>query len=340
MLRTVHTARASMGETPWAALRAAMDEAPDLIRISDDEDVTVFASTAATELLGFRPEELVGSDVGALDHPDDRSTRALGDAEARSSGRPVRRVHRVRQRDGRYRWLDTTARVLTCGDRTYTVLISRDATGLQELARAGRPTRERLTSLVEAISEPVVLIDRGGRIIAATSAWLALVAHPGRAVGEPIEAVCRWRFGAAAARRIVHALRRAIREQDDESLILSPAEGPQGQVSVVCTPLMTPVVGGVEEIVMVFRADAGQVPTVDLAAMRRTELLTPRERDVLLGLAEGLSSGGVAERLGIRESTVRGHIKSLLQKLQVHTQLQAVLVGLHAGVVPLDVGPP
>ena len=282
----------------------------------------------------------MGSDVDALDHPDDRSTRAMDQAEARRSGHPVRRIHRVRHRNGSYRWLETTARVLPRdGDRTYTVLISRDATGLQELARSSRLTRERLTTLVEAIPDPVVLIDAEGRIMAATSAWLTLVAHPGRAVGEPIEAVCRWRFGADAARRVVHALRRAIRRQAGESLILSSGASPDGQVSVVCTPLTTPVVGGVEEILMVFRAGADHVPTVDPAAVHRAELLTPRERDVLLGLTEGLSSSRVAERLGICESTVRGHIKSILQKLQVHTQLQAVLVGIRAGVVPLDVTP-
>lgn len=175
--------------------------------------------------------------------------------------------------------------------------------------------------------------------MATTSAWLSLVAHPGPAVGEPIEALCRWRFGADVARRVVHALRRVIRKQDSESLILSSIAGPEGQVSVVCTPLTAPVVGGVEEIVMVFRTETARVPTVDPAAVRRAELLTPRERDVLLALAEGLSSGSVGERLGIRESTVRGHIKSLLQKLQVHTQLQAVLVGIRAGVVPLGGNP-
>ncbi len=137
----------------------------------------------------------------------------------------------------------------------------------------------------------------------------------------------------------MHAVRRAVRTQDSESIILSSAAGPAGTVSVVCTPLTTPVVGGVEEIVMVFHTDGDHVPTVDPSAVRRAELLTPRERDVLLGLAEGLTSSGVADQLGICESTVRGHIKSLLHKLQVHTQLQAVLVGIRAGVVPLEVSP-
>ncbi len=197
MLHTIDLAPSPARGAPWTALAAIMDEAPDLIRVSDGEGVTVFASAASIELLGFSPQELVGSDVDALDHPDDRCSWALGQVEARRSGRPVRHVHRVQHRDGCYRWLETTARVLPRdGDRTYTVVISRDATGLQELARSGRPTRERLTALVEAMPDPVVLIDAEGRIVAATSTWLALVAHPGRSVGEPVDAVCRWRFGA------------------------------------------------------------------------------------------------------------------------------------------------
>lgn len=341
MLRTAGSVAARSADPSWAALAAAMGQAPDLIRISDEDGVTVFASTASTDLLGFGPEELVGSDVGALDHPDDQPQMAIGHAEARRSGRPVRHIHRMRHRDGGFRWLETTARVLSPdGDGTYTIFISRDATGMQELARSGRLTRERLSTLVEAVPHPIVLIDTTGRIIAATPAWLALVAHPGRAVGEPIEAVCRWRFGADAARRVVHAVRRAIRRESGESLILSAAEGPAGQVSVVCTPLTTPVVGGVEEIVMVFHAEPGHRPTVEPAAVERAQLLTPREREVLLGLAEGLSASSVADRLAIRENTVRGHIKVVLQKLQVHTQLQAVLAGIRAGVVPFGDGSP
>lgn len=71
-------------------------------------------------------------------------------------------------------------------------------------------------------------------------------------------------------------------------------------------------------------------------ARARARYLTDRERQVLLGLAEGDNVGSLARRLHIRECTVRGHIKCLLHKLQVHSQLQAVLVGMRAGVVPLD----
>ena len=62
--------------------------------------------------------------------------------------------------------------------------------------------------------------------------------------------------------------------------------------------------------------------------------LTPRERQVLNGLAEGLDTQELATRLKISENTVRGHIKAVLQKLHAHTQLQAVLEGMRVGAVP------
>ena len=55
---------------------------------------------------------------------------------------------------------------------------------------------------------------------------------------------------------------------------------------------------------------------------------------MLRGLGEGHERQLLAERLHLQESTLRGHVKSILQKLQVHSQLQAVLVGMRGGRHP------
>ena len=55
------------------------------------------------------------------------------------------------------------------------------------------------------------------------------------------------------------------------------------------------------------------------------EKLTPREIEVLQALAEGLDSEGIAERLNIALRTERNHMASILKKLGVHSQLQALL---------------
>jgi DNA-binding NarL/FixJ family response regulator len=61
--------------------------------------------------------------------------------------------------------------------------------------------------------------------------------------------------------------------------------------------------------------------------------LTPRERDVARLLRAGLNTAQMVERLGIRESTVRRHVQTLLAKLCVHSRIEAVarLSGLPLG---------
>jgi DNA-binding NarL/FixJ family response regulator len=60
--------------------------------------------------------------------------------------------------------------------------------------------------------------------------------------------------------------------------------------------------------------------------------LTHREREVLKALAAGLDAQTIAERLGISIRTERNHVARILNKLGVHTQLQAVLVALRYGL--------
>ena len=52
--------------------------------------------------------------------------------------------------------------------------------------------------------------------------------------------------------------------------------------------------------------------------------LTPREREVLRKLSEGLSTAAVARQLKISAVTVRNHVQSILQKLEVHSKIAAV----------------
>ena len=55
------------------------------------------------------------------------------------------------------------------------------------------------------------------------------------------------------------------------------------------------------------------------------ESLTPREKEVLRLMAEGISSREIAARLGISYTTVRTHIRSVGSKLGVHSKLEAIV---------------
>ena len=64
------------------------------------------------------------------------------------------------------------------------------------------------------------------------------------------------------------------------------------------------------------------------------ELLTEREREVLALLAHGLSTRAIARSLSISSATVRNHVQSILNKLQVHSRLEAVTYALDHNLVP------
>lgn len=61
--------------------------------------------------------------------------------------------------------------------------------------------------------------------------------------------------------------------------------------------------------------------------------LTPRERDVLALLVEGLSNKRVARDLGVSESTVKFHVGALYSKLGVQSRAGAVARGIQLGLV-------
>jgi two-component system nitrate/nitrite response regulator NarL len=63
--------------------------------------------------------------------------------------------------------------------------------------------------------------------------------------------------------------------------------------------------------------------------------LTPRERDVLQALADGLSDKEIAERLYVGIGTVRSHTTSLLSKLEVRSRLQALVFAVRHGLVEI-----
>jgi DNA-binding NarL/FixJ family response regulator len=64
--------------------------------------------------------------------------------------------------------------------------------------------------------------------------------------------------------------------------------------------------------------------------------LTQRETEVLELMGQGQDVTRIARRLGMAESTCRGHIKTILVKLDAHTQLEAVVKAVRRGLLSLD----
>jgi DNA-binding NarL/FixJ family response regulator len=64
--------------------------------------------------------------------------------------------------------------------------------------------------------------------------------------------------------------------------------------------------------------------------------VTPREHEVLIALSRGLDATRIAGALGISLHTTRDHIRSVMGKLGVRTQLDAVVTAERLGLVDIS----
>ena len=80
----------------------------------------------------------------------------------------------------------------------------------------------------------------------------------------------------------------------------------------------------------------GRVRESNREAQALSEKLTPREREVLQALAEGLSDKEIAQRLHVGVGTVHSHVTNILSKLEVSSRLQALVFGVRYGVVTIE----
>jgi two-component system, NarL family, nitrate/nitrite response regulator NarL len=91
-----------------------------------------------------------------------------------------------------------------------------------------------------------------------------------------------------------------------------------------------------------FWIGAQKLPDQDTALRRALEgpsvdpfNLSPREREIVAALAEGLANRDVAKRLGVTEATIKHHLKNIFDKCGVSSRLELVLFAVSHGLARL-----
>jgi len=116
------------------------------------------------------------------------------------------------------------------------------------------------------------------------------------------------------------------------------AAGARGILSrqTTSSQLCSALAAVVHDAVVLDAAIAGMLaPSEPTGTRVDSEELTPREREVLQLIAEGLPNKAIAQRLGVTDHTVKFHVNAILGKLQAQSRTEAVVRASRQGLIIL-----
>ncbi len=167
LVTETNQAREEIGERE-ARFRSLVQHSSDSIAVFDTSGIVTYITPSVTTMLGYRPAEIVGRDVGEFIHHDDlrQSVAMLGRLASVPGGSEQIEV-RARHSDGTWRWIDATSsnqvdqpaiggivgnfRDIT--DRKRMEHAGIGETRVLELVLDGAPLTETLHSLLETVEE-------------------------------------------------------------------------------------------------------------------------------------------------------------------------------------------
>jgi two-component system NarL family response regulator len=97
--------------------------------------------------------------------------------------------------------------------------------------------------------------------------------------------------------------------------------------------LINPSMAGklLTEFAILARREAASEPRQQVPAPK----LTDREMQVLKLIARGMNNKDIAKELFISENTVKNHVRNILEKLQIHSRMEAVMVAVREKLIEL-----
>ena len=161
--------------------------ADELILVTTPEHVITYASSTAQGLVGWTPQQLVGTRVLDHLHPDSVAhVSSLGPATVHDR----RTTHRALHRDGTERWFDTRSKALRDEDGTVREVISvcRDVSAATRTQRALADSEARFRHAFDGAPTGMVLTGPDGQILRANPAFASMVGRTPAGLVRRLEA--------------------------------------------------------------------------------------------------------------------------------------------------------
>jgi two-component system, cell cycle sensor histidine kinase and response regulator CckA len=219
--------------------RALVEKSRDGILLVDERGAVRYASPAARTVLGFPPDELVGTEAFALVHPDDLAVARRRFARAlQRPGEDVLATYRFRTAGGAVRLIELNAVNRLADPSVKAVVVNfRDVTEREASARALAKQNELLAGLFASVPDVLVYKDREGLFLGGNAAFEELA---GRPISELVGKHCKDLFSDEWAQRLRVAEERVIATGETlrgRERIAYP-DGREVQLDVAIAPLV------------------------------------------------------------------------------------------------------
>jgi len=160
---------------PWQSedmFRLMAQNSRDIICLHDSEYRYLYISPACKEILGYEPEELVGTNPWELVHPQDLEALQKVGREKAEKGEPVLLSYRIRKKSGEYIWFESVSRLLkdNKGSTLGFVTSSRDITERKQ-------AEFEYKTILQTTVDGFWLTDMKGRFLDVNDAYCRLVGY-------------------------------------------------------------------------------------------------------------------------------------------------------------------
>lgn len=144
--------------------RLLAENSSDVVLLENEEYVIEWASPSVTEVLGWLPEQIIGSCIAEFLSPEDFARTV--EAGQKAHGNAARIVHRMRQSDGSFRWVQSRSKTVPANDgqSLQRVVTLHDAETEIESRELLSASESKFRLLAENASDIVYRTDAAGNV--------------------------------------------------------------------------------------------------------------------------------------------------------------------------------
>ncbi|HEV7264669.1 MAG TPA: LuxR C-terminal-related transcriptional regulator [Falsiroseomonas sp.] len=276
--------------------------------------------------------------------PPDATAERAGLVDLLAGRFPGHAMQRMRLPDGRYRYTHVSAGVRETFGLDPAALLAAESVGHEWLPE---PDRGRFVAALDRSAATLETFDEEVRVLRPDGGtrWVRSIGHPRRLAdgtviwdGVALDVTDRHEARAALEEALETARRREASGSGLAAVALRDVARPLARLREEITALgprrgatalrrLAEVEAALGAATALLRATGPAAPPAAVTpAPTEPADLTPRQREILALLREGLPNRDIARRLGIGEGTVKLHVSAVLHRLGARNRTEAALL--------------